>query len=56
MEKYRIDWACESIYKYSEHHDAYIYLCSFYTVGATRSNRKSTVIKKVENWYNRTGF
>ena len=49
-EQYRINYATQEIHEIDEDGDAYIFLCSFYEIGATSKNRESTIIRKIENW------
>ena len=49
-EQYRINYQTEDVHEFSEEHDAYLFLCTFYQIGATRKNRESTIIRKIEAW------
>ena len=50
MNLYRIDKSTESVFEYSSKHNAYMFLCSFFQIGANRKNREATIIRKVEDW------
>lgn len=49
---YRIDYAYETISEINSDGEAYEFLCSFYEIGATKKNRESTIVKKIEAWEN----
>ena len=50
QDQYRLDRAYGKVYEYSDDHRAYLYLCSFCTVGASARNRDKTIVKKIEEW------
>lgn len=49
-DQYRINYATEEIHELNDEEDAYEFLCSFSQIGATRRNRESTIIRKIEEW------
>lgn len=49
-EQYRIDRSTGKIYELDG--DAYVFLCTFWQIGATSSNRDKTIIRKIEEWEN----
>jgi hypothetical protein len=49
--KYRIDKAYGKIYK--EFDNDYLFLCSFYQIGAKSSMRDSTILRLVDEWETR---
>lgn len=52
MENYRIDRAYETVYEWNENENAYVFLCTFFEIGATSRNRDKTIIKKIKEWNN----
>jgi hypothetical protein len=49
--EYRIDKAYEKIYKETD--NCYLFLCSFYQIGAKASMRDKTILKLVDEWETR---
>ena len=47
-DQYRIDWALQCVYEYSQHHGAYCYLGSFAGLGITAEDSNAQVIAKLD--------
>ena len=45
--EYRIDYQTQTIYRYCPDAKAYLFLCNFLSIGATRKNREDTILKKI---------
>ena len=48
MDEYRIDWAYESVYKFQEDKDAYIFIGSFLGFGISFEDSMEQAVEKVK--------
>jgi hypothetical protein len=48
MKKYRIDYAFQKIYIFDHNQNAYLFFCTFQSIGAKKSNREKTILKLLE--------
>ena len=53
---YSFDDAYGKVSKYSLEHDAYLYLCNYYTCGVKKSMSLKAAIKQMEKWENNMGI
>ena len=49
---YSFNDAYETVSKYSVEHEAYLYLCNYYTCGVKKSMSLKAAIKQMEKWEN----
>ena len=50
--KYRFDRRYEKVYEWDEQSGAYVFLCTFWQIGAIQRNKDETIIKRIEEWKN----
>jgi len=54
--EYRIDREYNKVFIYDQSLAGYVFLCSFWEIGATSLNRDKTIVKKIETFINRPFF